>query len=194
MIASQTQSFIESMFLDAAKSTLVRDSAHEIAIQPAPAAPEAALKKPVTGTSLLVITISSFEFRLLTLWNLPDSPALRSYYGSASSATASATGLRNVTEYFAETANLCCGALNRSLSRYVTHLGMSIPYRLNSRCEEYVDALKPQSLVCFGIRINDQFNVDATLCLCANRALEFDTNAPSADSEADTESGVLELF
>jgi hypothetical protein len=193
MIAPQTQSHIESLFVTAAKTTLIRDTAHEIAIQCESAGEPAAVKKPVIANGLLVITISSFEFRLLTLWNLPDSPALRSYYGSASPAV-SAASFEDFIENFAETANLCCGAFNRSLSRHVTHLGMSAPYRLNSRCEEYVDALRPQSRAWFGIRINDGFNFAVTLCLCANRALEIDTSASSVAAEPATESGALELF
>jgi hypothetical protein len=193
MIAPQTQSRIESLFVNAAKTTLVRDTAHEIAIQSKPAGEHAAVKKSAIGNALLVITISSFEFRLLTLWNLPDSPALRAYYGSASSA-ASAAGFQHVIENFAETANLCCGVLNRSLSSHVTHLGMSAPYRLNSRCAEHLDALQPQSRAWFGIRINDDFNLAVTLCLCANRAFEFDTSASSVEAEPATETGALELF
>jgi hypothetical protein len=190
MIAAQTQSRIEAMFVSAAKTTLVRDTAHEIAIQL-----QQAPRKPENGRSLLVITISSFEFRLMTLFNISNSSALRSYYGfPALSATASKTAMSNICEEFAEIANMCCGAFNRSLSRHVSHLGMSTPYRLNGCCEEYISVLQPRTLSRFDIRINDSVDLDTTLCVCANRPFELKNEAKALDIEAETESGVLELF
>jgi hypothetical protein len=131
---------------------------------------------------VLVITTSSFAFRLLTLFRVPATQENREYYGGAPDVKMDAT--------FAEVANLCCGALNRELASDFPHLGMSIPYSLGAQCLANLDELKPQFVSRHDITINGSVRLEATLCICCSVPVQL--AAPSQAMAAST--GELELF
>jgi len=131
---------------------------------------------------LLVVTISSFSFRLMVIFRLEHSPAVRGYYVGEAAGT--------LDEVFAEVANLCCGMLSGELSHTFPHVGMSIPYQLNGSCFGYLSELNPQYLANFNIRINDSVQLHATLCMCCSDPVEVNFNAV----EDETQRGDLELF
>lgn len=179
MLSDQTTRNLAEAFRRAAGATLVRDAADACNIVPAAGAPSAAQ----AGSKLLVITISSFTFRLLTLFQVSEAQPTRDYYTNGRSA-------RSLDEAFAEVANMCCGALNRELSVQFKHLAMSIPYGLESQCTGFLDELKPRFRASYDITINDTARMRITLVLCSNRAIEF-TPPATAVSHA---GGELELF
>lgn len=132
---------------------------------------------------LLVLTIANFSFKLLVIFHLEANRETRQYFSKPEA------GL-DCAEVFPEIANLCCGAMNRELGGYFTHLGMSTPYPLDRQCLPFIEVLKPAHLAQHRIVINDQVILHATLCLCAYAPLDFHYVA----SAPETASGELELF
>ena len=174
-----SQCHFEDAFRRAATMNLVRSTNDSISIKP--------MKSQDTssppGSRLVIITISSFAFRLLTVFQVHDSTAMRAYYGGGAAK-------EPIDATFAEVANLCCGALNRELSQSFPHLAMSIPYSLSSRSIQFLDVLRPQFLSGHSICIDSRIQLEATLCMCCTTLVELGATVkrPTEDS------GELELF
>ncbi len=178
MLSEQTKQNIEQAFHRSLRASLMRSPDDVCAI--APATGPGPGGQP--GQTLLVVTISSFVFRLLTLFQVGADPATREYYGNT-------TG-QSLDEAFREVANMCCGALNRELARQIPHLAMSIPYTLSSQCMAYLGELQPQFVSSSAVSINDSVQLHVTLCMCCSAAVDFVANTPVAESTA----GELEMF
>jgi hypothetical protein len=133
--------------------------------------------------NVLVITISSFAFRLLALFHLATNPATRSYY------VGGAPG-KSLDEAFGEVANRCCGALSRELAQQFPHLAMSIPYLLSRHCLAFVAELQPQYLTTCEIRINDAVRLQASLCVCCSAQVDFAATQVGVEHSG----GELEMF
>ena len=152
-----------------------------LAQQSSPAGEPGSVGQP--GEILLVVTISSFVFRLLTLFQVGGDPATRAYYVS--------TAQQSLDEAFREFANMCCGALNRELSEQIPHLAMSIPYTLSSQCLAFLGELRPSFLSSSAVTINDSVRLQVTLCMCCSAAVDF---VASAEPVVETTAGELEMF
>jgi hypothetical protein len=179
MMTEQSKQSLADAFCRAAKTGLLR--APEDALHIAPAGALQLAARP--GEAVLVITTSSFAFRLLTIFQVAATPETRAYYGDG-------PGDPKIEAVFAEFANLCCGALNRELSKHFPHLAMSIPYALGSQCLNCLDELKPEYLSRYAITINDSVRLEATLCMCCSAPVNI---AAAANAVVET-TGELELF
>jgi hypothetical protein len=163
----------------AAKNCLVRDPADTCVI-----ADSRPLLPPATAAEkLIVVTISSFKFRLLVIFHFDEAAAPREYFLGADAK-------RSMEEVFYEISNMCCGALNRDILCDFQHLAMSVPYTLAGACMTHISELRPEYISSSIVTINDSVRVRLTLCLCCSAPVAF--SATSAASQ--TESGALELF
>ncbi len=133
--------------------------------------------------TIIVLTISSFLFRLLTFFHINDDAPTREYFCRGSTDKA-------LTEVIAEIGNLCCGAMNRELLHHFTHLGMSTPYVLTNKSLVFLDELKPGFVGGYAITINNQIQLHATICLCEYAPIDFAVDMATAEEET----GALELF
>jgi hypothetical protein len=131
---------------------------------------------------VVVVTISSMQFRLLLLLHFDDDDAMRDYYVSDAS--------RPLTDVFTEAANLCCGAMNQQLVGHFPDLGMSTPYTLGGQCMAYLAELKPDHVARYDVSINGAVQIGATLCVCTRAPLDF----VAQESAAEDTGGELELF
>ena len=178
MISEQSKSSISAALHRAAKTTLVRADTDVFEINSVSDRDEA-----IKGSSLLLITISSFVFRLLTIFEVSSAPSTQAYYAGTAAQP-------DISEQFAEFANMFCGALNRELSVHFPHMAMSIPYKLNGRCKTYLDGLRPQFRSTNDIIINDSVQVRVTLCMRCMSPVDI----PASMTEVDHSGGELELF
>ena len=133
--------------------------------------------------NIMVLTIASYVFRLLTIFHVDTDSATEAYFTRSGAAG-------EFRDCFGEIGNRCCGAMNRELGRYFQHMGMSTPSMLESKCLPYLADLDPTYLAHHRIRINDALVLHATLCLCAYAPIDF-----HVDHEVAPETTVeLELF
>ncbi|MBV8261523.1 MAG: hypothetical protein JO239_11400 [Paraburkholderia sp.] len=177
MIGTHAKDSIERIFFAAARTRLVTDAQHSCEIAPrAGEGPQ--------GEHLVVLTISSMQFRLLLLLHFEDDERTQRYYvGDAA---------RELTECFMEFGNLCCGAMNQQLVEHFPDLGMSTPYALSSGCLPYLRELKPDYVQSYALTIDHEVRLGATLCVCTQAPIDF--VASSAAIEAHDSAGELELF
>jgi len=132
---------------------------------------------------IVVLTISSFLFKVLTIFHIGDDEETQNYFLSKSPT-------KSFSEVFSEVGNLCSGAMNRELLQYFPHLGMSTPYTLSSRCFSFLSELNPEHVTRYSITINNTARLQATICMCGYAPIDFSVNTSVT---ADT-SGELELF
>ena len=179
MLSDQTGRNLADAFRRAVAATLIRSAGDVCDIQAVAKATDLELK---TESPLLLITISSFVFRLVSIFQISGSEATRHYYTAGDSAGAEET--------YTEVVNLCCGALSRELSAQFKHLAMSIPYRLESSCLNFLGELKAGLTTTYDITINDAARMRATLCMSSSRPIELAAPAP----EVSHTGGALEMF
>jgi hypothetical protein len=181
VISAQSKQNIELAFLNAIRANLVREAGDVCDIAPA------AIGKvgEHAAEKLLIVTLSSFVFRLLMIFRIAEAHAAAAYYIRVGSA-------QTLEEGFAEVANMCGGALNRELSANFPHLAMSTPSTVSAPCIAFLSELKPQYVASYQITINDAVKLQATLCLCCSAPIEIAAGA--AVSEDEHTVGELELF
>ena len=167
MITDQARSAIDRIFTDAVRMNLPLDSSDRIELTHQTAGAGA----KTGGRDLMVVTSSSFAFRMLTMFRLGETGECAGYY---------ARGRADVplTEAFSEVANLCCGTINRHLARYFPHLGMSTPYVLSSQCLDFIADLRPQHVARVDVAINEKVRIQVTLCVCGSAPIDFVATAP----------------
>jgi hypothetical protein len=176
MLSEKATKNIADTFRRAAGDTLVRKAGDICNIEPTHD------RAADLSASLLMITISSFSFRLVIVFQVADEQPTRDYYTSGGEST--------LNEAFAEVANMCCGALGRELSAQFKHLAMSIPYGLEARCTAFLQELTPRFQASYDIVINAEARVRATLCVCCKRPIEF----AAVTAEVSHCDGELEIF
>jgi len=176
LFSDQSRQGLINVFERCARSSLPRSQGDAFEISSTPAAIRA-------GDPLLLITTSSFAFRLLTIFHVTDNETNRTYFVPA------ATGV-SLQEGFAEVANLCCGAINREIGTRFPHLAMSIPSRLSAGCLEHLPQLRPDCIVKFTVTINSTVKVGVTLCMCCTAPVEI----PLTLNSVHQSSGELEMF
>ena len=179
MLSDQSRQGLDSAFERAARGTLVRSQDDACQIVTESADGTAAL----SADPLLVITISTFAFRLLTLFQVADNDANRAYFLAPGADC-------TLQEGFAEVANLCSGALSREMSSIFPHLAMSIPSRLSPQCLDSLAQLKPDYTSRHTVAINIGVQVSVTLCMCCSAPVDI----PVTIAQQQAASGELEIF
>jgi len=132
---------------------------------------------------VVVLTISSIEFRLILVLHFKEDGSTRDYYVREGSDA-------SFQEVFLEVCNLCCGAINQSLHEHFPDLGMSTPYVLHARSVTHLDQLKPAYLTSHAIAINGTVQLGATVCVCAYAPIDFIADVNAAQDTG----GELEFF
>ncbi len=179
MISEQAKHAVNSIFTRAAKTHLTVNPEDRIEVS------QLSDMRPgeLPGKDIVVLTISSYLFRLLTIFHVDPDKATAAYFVKPDSE-------RQFHEVFNEHGNLCVGAMNRDLGHHFLHLGMSTPYKLESKSAPFISELKPGYVSHHRIGINADISLHATLCLCAYRPLDFRIDPHQVEEEF----GELELF
>jgi hypothetical protein len=178
-VSESARHAVDHLFTRAAMANLVMDAADAIEIE---AMPKAGIVE-TPEANIVVLTISSYLFRLLTVFHVDPDGAAGAYFRKGDSE-------RSFVEAFGEVGNLCCGAMNRELGKHFMHMGMSTPNMLGRRCVTYLNELKPDYVSRYRIQINESVAMHATLCLCAYAPIDFRVDTSAALEET----GGLELF
>lgn len=142
---------------------------------------------------MVVLTISSYLFRLMVMFHFTPDAATKGHFArltGAGAAEAGAGGEQAFMDALAECGNLCCGIFNRELGRFFPHLGMSTPNVIDTQCVHYLHNLRHAHVRHFAIDIDQSPRLHVSLCVSAYDRLDF---AVSAEEQADT-TGELELF
>lgn len=144
---------------------------------------------------VVMLTVSSYRFRVLLFIHFERSEAMRSHLAALEHGVGSALTAAVHDEGFAdammERGNLCCGALNRELSRFFPHLGMSTPCILDSSALLHLGALRPSTTRQYRAELAPDVTMHLTLAICAFADIDF---AFGEEMVAASASGELEMF
>jgi hypothetical protein len=179
MITPQAKDSFERIFQKAARSRLPQAIDDSCVIAPLAQSDI----KATSAANVIILTISSIEFRLLLVFHFEEDEGMRDYFVK----NAEQGSLR---EALLETGNLCCGAMNQEMLHHFPDLGMSTPYVLSARCLPHLEGLKPDYLSSYAITINESVGLAATICVCANAPIDFVADMSTVEES----SGELELF
>jgi hypothetical protein len=153
----------------------------------------------------VVLTVSSYLFRLLAIVYFRDDAATRAFFAGTSAAeTIDAAGAEGspvtatLTEQefldrIGECGNMLCGSLNRDLGRHFPHVGMSTPNIIDRDCMRYVDLLGCGLKRHYRISLPDDLVMHASLCVSDYGTVDFHVE-PAAAQEEDVSTGELEFF
>jgi hypothetical protein len=178
MISEATRQSINDIFIRAARTNLAMNDGDSVEVGRVADDPFSVAAE----RNIVVLTISSYLFRLLTVFHVDSAGATAAYFARGECS-------RPFDEIFGEVGNLCCGAMNRELGGHFAHLGMSTPYMLEAKCAGFLRELRPGYAARHRIDINGAVTLHATLCLCAYAPLDFRAQPPAAETL-----GCIELF
>ncbi|MEN9480730.1 MAG: hypothetical protein RLZZ298_2125 [Pseudomonadota bacterium] len=179
MISEQAKQGVNYIFTKAVKANLTVDASDNIEVAQLHDAGFA----DIPGKNIVVLTISSYLFRLLIIFHVDADQATEAHFTKLQPE-------RSFHEVFGEFGNLCVGAMNRDMGNHFLHLGMSTPYVLESRSLPFLNELKPGYVARHQIGINNAVSLHATLCLCAYAPIDFRVDMSAVEEET----GTIELF
>lgn len=179
MISLQARQSIEYIFTQSARKSFQLDPADYCNIELL----QGGVQHKHHEKDVIVLTISSFLFRVLTIFHIGEDAETRNYFLNGRAE-------KSLTEVFSEISNLCSGAMNAELLRYFPHLGMSTPCTLSGRCLPFLSELKSGHMSHFNITINGAARLQATLCMCGYAPVDFALDKTAAA----VETGELEFF
>ena len=179
MISEQAKQGVNHIFTKAVKANLVVEHSDCVEVAQLPDAGFSDLP----GKNMVVLTISSYLFRLLIIFHVDADRSTEAHFTKFQPE-------RSFHEVFGEFGNLCVGAMNRDMGNHFLHLGMSTPYVLESRSLPFLNELKPGYIARHQIGINNDVSLHATLCLCAYAPIDFRVDMSAVEEET----GTIELF
>jgi hypothetical protein len=146
-----------------------------------------------TRRHVVVLTISSYTFRVVALFNFPCDAAMVGHMARLSRSPDAQLAGQALADAFAEWVNMICGAANRGLCTRFRHVGMSTPAVLESTCPRHVGILNPEHTRLIEVQIDDTVRFELLLCVCvaAESTLDFDVDRTIPEADA---GGELEMF
>ncbi|HWT72998.1 MAG TPA: hypothetical protein VN361_12515 [Oxalicibacterium sp.] len=140
-------------------------------------------------SKMAVLTVSSYLFRLMVMFHFTPDAATLAYFARLNNVAAD-IGEQACLDAIAERGNLCCGILNRELSAYFPHIGMSTPNVIDRHCAAYLRMLNCGHIQHFAVDIDQAPRLHVSLCISeyADIDLTVDTEAGGSCT------GELELF
>lgn len=153
-------------------------------------APVASLAQ-IRENKIVVLTVSSYLFRLIAILYFQPDAATRAYFGRGADADVPAAGDDDFRDRVAECGNVCCGALNRALGAFFPHVGMSTPNILDKDCMRYAELLDCSLTRHYEVALEGGPTMYATMCVADYGLVDFHVD-PTAEAAVDT--GELEMF
>jgi hypothetical protein len=154
---------------------------------------------------IVVLTVSSYLFRLLAILYFRDDAATRAFFAGTSAeaavdaaeggdaAVAATLSEQEFLDRIGECGNMLCGSLNRDLGRHFPHVGKSTPNIIDRDCMRYVDLLGCGLKRHYRISLPDDLVMHASLCVSDYGTVDFHV-APAAEAAEDVSTGELEFF
>jgi hypothetical protein len=141
---------------------------------------------------VVMLTVSSYMFRVLLFMHFDRNAALRGHLASLSGVAPEALDDERFNDDIMERGNLFCGALNRDLAHFFPHIGMSTPCILKRSSVEHIGAVNPAFTRRYRAELGEGVAMHFTLAVCAFADLDFPYE-PRAVEEVET-AGELEMF
>lgn len=184
MITTQAKSGFEELFKYAIKANLGASPEDTFTIE------ELSDIKKIKEKEVLVLTISTYFFRVITFFYFTANDATKDHFARKNGLQEKGMDDGVFYDAFAEFGNICAGHLNRELGHYFPHLGMSTPSFLETECLGYMKSLNGEHMQHLKISINDSITFYAAMCVCNDDTIDFSFKP----IEPDSSTGELEFF
>ena len=181
-VSAQAQAALDHFVARSAKSSLAQEGGDLLVV------PSDEIVGP--EYEIVMLTVSSYLFRLVMFIHFDRTPATRNYFATLAGASGEVLSDERLIDVVMERGNLFCGALNRDLSPFFPHIGMSTPCLLHRSCLDHVPTLQPAVARNYRAEAAPGVVLHFTLALCAFADLDF---AHEADAVEEA-SGELEMF
>ncbi len=144
---------------------------------------------------LLVLSISSYLFRIITFFEFNKDAVTENYFRSnyISGNEDVLVSEHALLDAFSEFSNMVCGEVNRGLSSHFRHVGMSTPFFIAPGCLPFITTLNRSNIRSFQVCINNTIGFNITSCICADQSAHIDFHIGEAHFATVT-TGDLELF
>jgi len=184
MISTNARNGFDHLFIQSFKGAVVAqpEDACEVNLTPDLSA--------VKDTKCVVLTVSSYLFRLMVLIYFTPDTSTKAHFSRANKISAADMSDAALIDAVSEFANMCCGALSRDLSRVFPHIGMSTPNIIDKECSSSLDRLNCGHIRHFKLDINKDTHFYASCCVSEYADLDFVVDT----TPVNVSSGELELF
>ncbi len=149
---------------------------------------------PASGREVVMLTVSSYMFRVLLFMHFDRSAAMRAHLASLGNVAVETMDDERFADDLMERGNLCCGALNRDLSVFFPHIGMSTPCILKRSSVDHVGAVHPVLTRRYRAELGSGVEMHFTLAVCAFADLDFPYEPRAAEEVEEDTAGELEMF
>jgi hypothetical protein len=184
MISDRAKASFDRLLVSSLKSGMPVAGA-SVAVEPV-----ATLDK-IKEKKIVILTVSSYLFRLIAILYFKPDAATRAYFNRNAEAGAPELGDDEFYDRVAECGNVCCGSLNRELGGFFPHVGMSTPNIIDKDCMQYVGLLDCGLVKHYRIVLDGELTMYASLCVADYGLVDFHVD-PAVESAVDT--GELEMF
>lgn len=155
------------------------------------------LKSAVKAVDILaphgiMLTISSYSFRLIVVLHFSSSKASMRYVADTLRIGSGELAKARYDDFVSEISNNFCGVIKRELSTYFPHLGMSTPNRLDKESLKHVKAWPIDHESHVKAQNDDGAEFFGSLFVSSFGDLDFDPKSVAVEDEVD--SGALEMF
>lgn len=145
----------------------------------------------VEGRKMAVITMSSYQFRVLLLVHFTLNNAVIQHFGAKGHLPDEQRDHATILDLILESCNMCCGAISRELHGFYPHIGMSTPSLLEGDSRGFVEGLHTGYMRHVRITMLNGATMYASLVVCEQITLDF--QLPDTQVEEDV-AGELEFF
>jgi CheY-specific phosphatase CheX len=173
MISERAKSLMNTMLIQGMRSALLRPEDEVVSLG------EVSSIEPVSEKEMVMLSVASYEFRLLIMIYFDRDAATLGHFAGKTRMSAEAMDHQMFDDAISECGNLCCGTFNRELGRAFTHIGMSTPNIIDSRCAEHLTLLKYGHLQHFELLLQSGVRFRLSMCVCEYKDLDFELEAPA---------------
>jgi hypothetical protein len=184
MISTRSRNSFDQMFIAGIKASTGGSAPDACVVEVVPDL------NGIKETSLVVVTVASFVFRLSVFIYFTPDEATRRHFVPSDSENSETSKDQVFFDAIRECGNICCGTLNRELARVFPHVAMSTPNIVVRECGNYLEALNGGHLQHFRSLTEDGKQFFATLCVRDYADIDFEW----AMAEEETASGEMEFF
>lgn len=184
MISNSARNGFDHMLIQGIKSAMATQPEDSCEVSITPDLSE------VKETKIVVLTISSYLFRLMVLIYFTPDHSTKALLARASRIAASDMSDQAFIDAISERVNMCCGSLSRDLSRVFPHIGMSTPSIIDKECSSSLNVLNCAHIRHFKVDVNNSAHFHASICVSDYADLDFAVDVTIEDSSC----GELELF
>jgi len=141
----------------------------------------------------VMLTISSYDFRLIVLLHFSADPAAMKYVSDSLKVASGILTVSQYQDYISEMGNILCGAIKRGLFQFFPHLGLSSPNQLQFESLKYIESYQIDHAIHVKAMAEDGTEFYSSLYVSSFAELDFDPVAILKVDEK-VEMGALEMF